>query len=150
MVFKWPLQRLTWSESSGAVGDLGTFLPLMIALAVHNGLDIGTTLLFTGLYNIFTGEEHFTRRLAPVLIPYPPTQSRGLLNRVVKMQPQLDSTPALIQAWLRNYRSGIWNSHARTTYEECCRYRPGRSVTPTHDTTGAVAHNSHGQFRSEG
>ena len=55
MVRKWPLQKLTWAEASGAVGDLGTFLPLLIALAVHNGLDIGTTLLFTGVYNIFTG-----------------------------------------------------------------------------------------------
>ena len=23
-------QRVTWSESSGAVGDLGTFLPLLV------------------------------------------------------------------------------------------------------------------------
>lgn len=46
---------LTWGEAGGALGDLGTFVPLLVGLAVHNGMDVGTTLLFTGFYNIFTG-----------------------------------------------------------------------------------------------
>ncbi|KAL3701188.1 hypothetical protein R1sor_019210 [Riccia sorocarpa] len=44
-----------WQESSGALGDVGTFLPIVLALALVNGLDLGTTLIFTGLYNIITG-----------------------------------------------------------------------------------------------
>lgn len=43
------------SEASGALGDLGTFVPIAIALTLVNGLDLGTTLLFTGAYNIITG-----------------------------------------------------------------------------------------------
>jgi len=48
-------QRLSLAEASGAVGDLGTFLPLTVALAQFNGLDLGTTLAVTGVYNIATG-----------------------------------------------------------------------------------------------
>ncbi|KAL3701187.1 hypothetical protein R1sor_019209 [Riccia sorocarpa] len=44
-----------WQESSGALGDVGTFFPIVLALALVNGLDLGTTLIFTGLYNIITG-----------------------------------------------------------------------------------------------
>ena len=44
-----------WTEASGALGDLGTFVPIAIALTLVNGLDLGTTLLFTGAYNIVTG-----------------------------------------------------------------------------------------------
>jgi len=40
---------------SGAMGDLGTFLPLTIGLSQKIGLDFGTTLLFTGAYNVLTG-----------------------------------------------------------------------------------------------
>lgn len=44
-----------WEELSGSVGDLGTFLPIVLALVLVNGLDLGTTLLFTGAYNVITG-----------------------------------------------------------------------------------------------
>lgn len=47
--------KLLWTEASGALGDLGTFIPIVIALTLVNGLDLGTTLIFTGLYNIITG-----------------------------------------------------------------------------------------------
>lgn len=47
------------SETSGSLGDLGTFLPLMIALASSNTtphqISLSTTLILTGLYNIVTG-----------------------------------------------------------------------------------------------
>jgi MFS superfamily sulfate permease-like transporter len=46
---------LTWSEISGSLGDLGTFLPLTVGLVTKVNLDLSTTLLFTGLYNIITG-----------------------------------------------------------------------------------------------
>ena len=44
-------------EISGALGDLGTLLPLLIALASARGppIDLGSTLVFTGLANIATG-----------------------------------------------------------------------------------------------
>ncbi|KAL3677476.1 hypothetical protein R1sor_027424 [Riccia sorocarpa] len=44
-----------WEEVSGSMGDLGTFIPLLLTLAFFNGIDVGTTLLFTGLYNVLTG-----------------------------------------------------------------------------------------------
>lgn len=47
--------HVTPSEISGALGDLGTFLPLVVGLTQEAGLDLGTTLLCTGLYNILTG-----------------------------------------------------------------------------------------------
>lgn len=47
--------KFFWAEVSGALGDLGTFVPIAIALTLVNGLDLGTTLIFTGAYNIITG-----------------------------------------------------------------------------------------------
>ncbi|KAH7547348.1 hypothetical protein FEM48_Zijuj01G0300200 [Ziziphus jujuba var. spinosa] len=43
------------SELSGAVGDLGTYIPIVLALTLVANLDLSTTLIFTALYNIFTG-----------------------------------------------------------------------------------------------
>ena len=42
-------------EANGSLGDLGTFLPLLLGLSITQGLDLGTTLIFTGVYNVFTG-----------------------------------------------------------------------------------------------
>jgi len=43
------------SEISGSLGDLGTLLPLMIALAINNSISLSTTLVFSGIWNILTG-----------------------------------------------------------------------------------------------
>ncbi|XP_004506882.2 molybdate transporter 2 [Cicer arietinum] len=43
------------SELSGSVGDLGTYIPIVLALSLVNNLDLTTTLIFTSLYNILTG-----------------------------------------------------------------------------------------------
>ncbi|KAI1635093.1 hypothetical protein F4809DRAFT_615356 [Biscogniauxia mediterranea] len=43
------------AEISGALGDLGTLLPLMITLAVNGSISLSTTLVFSGLFNIITG-----------------------------------------------------------------------------------------------
>ncbi|XVF26669.1 hypothetical protein REPUB_Repub14bG0037600 [Reevesia pubescens] len=43
------------SELSGAVGDLGTFIPIVLTLTLVSHLDLSTTLIFTALYNIITG-----------------------------------------------------------------------------------------------
>lgn len=47
--------QCTWTEVSGALGDLGTFIPLLVGLVREIGLDLGTTLIATGLYNVVTG-----------------------------------------------------------------------------------------------
>ena len=53
----WRDMRDQWStrEANGSLGDLGTFLPLLLGLSITQGLDLGTTLIFTGVYNVFTG-----------------------------------------------------------------------------------------------
>ncbi|XP_051119181.1 molybdate transporter 2 [Andrographis paniculata] len=43
------------SELSGSVGDLGTYIPIVLALTLVSHLDLSTTLIFTALYNIATG-----------------------------------------------------------------------------------------------
>lgn len=43
------------AEISGSLGDLGTLLPLMIALAVQHSIDLGSTLVFSGFFNVVTG-----------------------------------------------------------------------------------------------
>lgn len=43
------------SEISGSLGDLGTFLPIAIALAINDTVSLSSTLIFSGIYNIITG-----------------------------------------------------------------------------------------------
>ncbi|KAJ9697165.1 hypothetical protein PVL29_009090 [Vitis rotundifolia] len=43
------------AELRGSVGDLGTYIPIILALTLVNHLDLSTTLIFTALYNISTG-----------------------------------------------------------------------------------------------
>lgn len=43
------------SEISGSLGDLGTFLPIAIALAVNDTVSLSSTLIFSGAFNILTG-----------------------------------------------------------------------------------------------
>ena len=49
------LRRSPISEISGSLGDLGTLLPLMIALTLTGSISLSSTLVFSGLANIFTG-----------------------------------------------------------------------------------------------
>ncbi|KJZ78694.1 hypothetical protein HIM_02085 [Hirsutella minnesotensis 3608] len=48
-------RRAPLAEISGSLGDLGTLLPLMIALAVQGSIKLGSTLVFSGIFNILTG-----------------------------------------------------------------------------------------------
>ncbi|KAH7326327.1 putative sulfate transporter [Stachybotrys elegans] len=48
-------RRAPWAEISGSLGDLGTLLPLMIALAIQGSIRLDATLVFSGLCNILTG-----------------------------------------------------------------------------------------------
>ncbi|VDB92053.1 unnamed protein product [Peniophora sp. CBMAI 1063] len=43
------------SEISGSLGDLGTLLPLLIAMTISHSIHLPSTLIFTGLSNILTG-----------------------------------------------------------------------------------------------
>ncbi|KAL8263514.1 hypothetical protein R6Q59_021644 [Mikania micrantha] len=47
--------RSKWAELNGAMGDLGTYIPIVLALTLASDLDLGTTLIFTGVYNFVTG-----------------------------------------------------------------------------------------------
>ncbi|XP_051137727.1 molybdate transporter 1 [Andrographis paniculata] len=44
-----------WGELNGAMGDLGTYIPIVLAITLAKNLDLGTTLIFTGVYNFVTG-----------------------------------------------------------------------------------------------
>lgn len=48
-------RRAPLTEVSGSLGDLGTLLPLMIALAIQDSIQLSSTLVFTGIFNILTG-----------------------------------------------------------------------------------------------
>ena len=43
------------AEISGSLGDLGTLLPLLIAMTIGHSIHLPSTLIFTGLSNILTG-----------------------------------------------------------------------------------------------
>ncbi|XP_022131374.1 molybdate transporter 1 isoform X2 [Momordica charantia] len=47
--------RSKWGEINGAMGDLGTYIPIVLALTLSKDLNLGTTLIFTGIYNVVTG-----------------------------------------------------------------------------------------------
>ena len=47
--------RLNRHEISGSLGDMGTFLPLLVGMASQNGLDFAAALFFAGLFNVITG-----------------------------------------------------------------------------------------------
>ncbi|KAL6285815.1 hypothetical protein ACE6H2_010205 [Prunus campanulata] len=49
------LKTTLCAELSGAVGDLGTYIPIILALTLVSHLDLSTTLIFTALYNFTTG-----------------------------------------------------------------------------------------------
>ena len=49
--------RLSWNraEAAGALGDLGTFVPLLVGMVSRCGLQLGPALFFAGLMNLITG-----------------------------------------------------------------------------------------------
>ncbi|KAL2868564.1 putative sulfate/molybdate transporter [Aspergillus lucknowensis] len=48
-------RRHSVSEIAGSLGDLGTFLPIALALAANGTVSLASTLIFSGLFNILTG-----------------------------------------------------------------------------------------------
>ena len=53
--FRRRLPRLDRNEISGSLGDLGTFIPLLVGMSVTNGLSFTSALFFAGLFNMVTG-----------------------------------------------------------------------------------------------
>lgn len=47
--------RFNRYEIAGSLGDMGTFLPLLLAMSLTNGLDFSSSLFFAGLFNVVTG-----------------------------------------------------------------------------------------------
>ena len=47
--------RYTRAEVGGALGDLGTYIPLLVGMVNRCGLQLFPTLLLGGLMNIVTG-----------------------------------------------------------------------------------------------
>lgn len=47
--------RFNRHEIGGSLGDMGTFLPLLVGMSSQNGLDFASALFFAGLFNIVTG-----------------------------------------------------------------------------------------------
>jgi MFS superfamily sulfate permease-like transporter len=47
--------RFNRNEVAGSLGDLGTFLPLLVGMSAQNGLNFASALFFAGLFNIVTG-----------------------------------------------------------------------------------------------
>ena len=47
--------RFGLKEAAGSLGDLGTFIPIVVGMTQIVGLDAGTFLVFAGLANILTG-----------------------------------------------------------------------------------------------
>jgi predicted benzoate:H+ symporter BenE len=51
----WATARFDRHEIAGALGDLGTFIPLFVGMVVTNGLDLVAGLFFAGFFNFVTG-----------------------------------------------------------------------------------------------
>jgi len=47
--------KFSWMEFSGSLGDLGLFLPLVVAMTIACDLNFGVILILAGLMNIITG-----------------------------------------------------------------------------------------------
>ena len=47
--------RFSLGEFSGSLGDLGLFIPLVVAMSVASDLDFGMILICAGLMNIVSG-----------------------------------------------------------------------------------------------
>lgn len=47
--------RINRQEISGSLGDMGTFIPLLVGMVSLNGLNIASALFFAGIFNVITG-----------------------------------------------------------------------------------------------
>ncbi|KAL2190802.1 hypothetical protein L209DRAFT_673073 [Thermothelomyces heterothallicus CBS 203.75] len=80
------LRQAPLAEISGALGDLGTLLPLMIALALQGSIDLPSTLIFSGLFNMVTG--------AVFAIPLPVQPMKAIAASAISTHLSLRTTTA--------------------------------------------------------
>lgn len=52
---KWPDFRFNLEEISGAVGDYGTLIPIVLGVAIVSNFNLGHILLFFSVWYIITG-----------------------------------------------------------------------------------------------
>lgn len=88
------LRAAPWAEISGSLGDLGTLLPLMIALAVQGSIDLGSTLVFSGIFNVLTGVGYgIPLPVQPMKVrffdTYKDTSSEADIHRLLLRPPSL-------------------------------------------------------------
>ncbi|KZL82849.1 sulfate transporter [Colletotrichum incanum] len=83
------LRRSPLAEISGALGDLGTLLPLMIALAVQRSIYLDSTLVFSGIFNVVTG--------AVFGIPLPVQPMKAIAAAAIS-RPEYDSIQTVMAA----------------------------------------------------
>ncbi|KAL2887518.1 putative sulfate transporter [Ceratocystis lukuohia] len=76
------------AELSGSLGDLGTLLPLMLALAAQDSISLPGTLVFSGLFNIATG--------AVFGVPLPVQPMKAIAAAAISHRG--DSVPAAVAA----------------------------------------------------
>ncbi|KAM0278938.1 hypothetical protein ACHAQH_004905 [Verticillium albo-atrum] len=74
------LRQSPLAEISGALGDLGTLLPLMIALAMQDAINLDSTLVFSGIFNMATGA------VFGIPLPVQPMKYSIEINRVLRLQ----------------------------------------------------------------
>ncbi|KAF9160316.1 hypothetical protein DFQ26_005677 [Actinomortierella ambigua] len=70
---------LVLGELSGALGDLGTLLPIMLSLSLTGQVDLGSSLIFGGIWNIVTG---FTFRMPMCVQPMKSIAAIALTNKM--------------------------------------------------------------------
>lgn len=74
------------AEISGALGDLGTLLPLMIALALQGSISLSSTLVLSGAFNVATGVIFG--------IPLPVQPMKAIAAAAIRSHYGLDTTVA--------------------------------------------------------
>src|SRR5579884_140241 len=47
--------RINRQEIAGSLGDMGTFIPLLVGMVSLNGLNVASALFFAGIFNVITG-----------------------------------------------------------------------------------------------
>lgn len=120
---------LTWAEISGSLGDLGTFIPLLIGLVTTCGLNLSTTLIFSGAWagaedGAPPGSPAARRRAA-----LPPAACRSPLSCL----PAPAGPHTCCRRVQRPHWRHVWHPHAGAANEDDCSGgavagRPDRSA----------------------
>ncbi len=107
-MFEYFTSRFSLQELSGSLGDLGTFLPIIVGMSAKNVINIGSAFFWTGLFNIITGYLWD----APICVqPMKTIASASIAGN-------LDSYSVVTSGFLRNYCIRTRNNKYDTN---CCK-----------------------------